>query len=76
MFPIRTLVKNPEVITQKVAPGQQEVSYTTAEQSGDFYLVYPGSAKEILFVMSLAHREEKFAPSRGNGVLIRKSLIA
>lgn len=76
MFAIRTLVKNPEVITQKVEPGQQEVSFTTTTQSGEFYLVHPGSTKEILFVMFLAHREEKFAPARGNGILIRKSLLA
>ena len=76
MFAIRHLVKNPEVITEKVETGQQEVSYTTATQPGDFYLVHPATTKEILFVMFLAHRDEKFAPARGNGVLIRKSLIA
>jgi|688.fasta_scaffold2197353_1 hypothetical protein len=76
MFAIRTLVKNPDVITQKVEPGQQEVSFTTASQSGDFYLVHPATTQEILFVMFLAHRDEKFAPARGNGVLIRKSLLA
>lgn len=76
MFAIRQLAHNPEVITQKVEPGQQEISFTTATEPGDFYLVHPATTKEILFVMLLHHREEKFAPARGNGVLIRKSLLA
>jgi len=42
---------------------------------GDFYLVFPNTAKEIFFLQMLGKNIDVFLPSEGEGLLVRVKAI-
>jgi hypothetical protein len=42
---------------------------------GEFYLVVPARAKEVLFIQLLGKNVDRFVPAEGEGVLIKRSAI-
>jgi len=42
---------------------------------GKWLRVFPMTGKDVAFLRMLTHREEKFAPAHGVGVLVRESAL-
>jgi hypothetical protein len=73
-FKLRTLETNPRVIIRKdMITGSQFVEH---ELKGQYYRILPFGEKDIYAVSMMAHREDKWAPSRGNGIILTKEIVA
>ena len=42
---------------------------------GNWIRVFPTNAREILFLQMVEHQQDKFAPARGEGVLLRSEVL-
>ena len=65
VFFYRKFVTNPEVIDCVRAN-----RITTRTLKGPHVRVIPKTAREVLSLQMLEHRREKYAPARGNGVIL------
>lgn len=63
--------KNPEVVHFHEEFGIEK--FDTKFLKGDFYRVHPEGWREIFLLQMLEMRHEKFAPAKGNGVIITKA---
>jgi len=73
MFPARIAFKYPRVV--KSYPVKYQTLYREEEQEGFFHLVFPRDGREHLFLRSLCHQLDKFAPAKGEGILVRSYLL-
>lgn len=74
-FLARVESKNPEVIKKQKKPFIDEYSFDSFTLKGDFYRVVPVTPKEVLFLASLEKYVDKWAPAKGNGIIIRSQII-
>jgi hypothetical protein len=71
MFDLSKLEKVPVLaVVRAVRAGKTEPEIEVGELPGKWWRVLPTDAKEVNALRMLAHREEKFAPAKGHGVLI------
>jgi hypothetical protein len=73
LFPARLAFKDPLVV--KSYTSKDQTLYREEEQEGFFHLVFPNNGREHLFLRSLVHQLDKFAPAKGEGVLVRSYLL-
>lgn len=66
---------SPEVIDKKEVERNGESRFEITTLSGRWSRVFPKSATDVLFLRSLEHRMDKFAPARGDGVIVRSSML-
>jgi len=72
-FKLRTLETNPRVIIRKdMITGSQFVEH---ELKGQYYRILPFGEKDIYAVSMMAHREDKWAPAKGNGIILTKEIV-
>ena len=74
LFLNRVLVSNPLVVYRKEIP-PSDFTFITEVKKGDFYLVIPRKAKEVLYIQLLSKDIDRFVPAEGEGVLIKRSAI-
>jgi hypothetical protein len=74
-FGAKTKVKNPDIIREEKDLRYGTPVYNSTQIKGDFYRVIPANAREVFYLRNLEHRVDKFAPARGNGVIVRCSAI-
>jgi hypothetical protein len=74
MFPDRILIKNPLIVYRKEVP-PSDFTFVSETKHGEFYLVVPARAKEVLFIQLLGKNVDRFVPAEGEGVLIKRSAI-
>jgi hypothetical protein len=74
-FGAKTKVKNPDIIREEKDLRYGTPVYNSTQIKGDFYRVIPANAKEVAYLRNLEHRVDKFAPARGNGIIVRCSAI-
>jgi hypothetical protein len=73
-FKLRTLETNPRVIVRKdMITGSQFVEH---ELKGQYYRILPFGENDIYAVSMMAHREDKWAPAKGNGIILTKEIVA
>lgn len=73
LFKLRTLEINPWVIIRKdMITGSQFVEH---ELKGQYYRILPFGEKDIYAVSMMTHREDKWAPAKGNGIILSKEII-
>jgi hypothetical protein len=65
----------PRAIVAEPRTGGGEATLREDYLSGDWYRVFPQTAKDIFFLQLLSHQADKFAPANGNGVLIAQSTL-
>ena len=74
IFQLRTLETNPQVIIRKdMVTGSKFVEH---ELKGKYYRVSPCDEKEIHAISMMTHREDKWAPAKGDGVILTKEIVA
>jgi hypothetical protein len=71
IFSTAKIERNPEVVHFHEENGIEK--YDTKFLKGSFYRINPDGWREIFLLQMLEMRHEKFAPAKGNGVLISKS---
>ena len=77
-FPNRQEAPNPEVIIKSETSRGTE-DFNSHQILGMFYLVNPaepGQAKEVLAIQMMTHGEDKFAPAKGNGIIVSARALA
>jgi hypothetical protein len=74
-FGAKTKVKNPDIIREEKDLRYGTPVFNSRQIKGDFYRVIPSDAKEVAYIRNLEHRVDKFAPARGNGIIVRCSAI-
>lgn len=70
-FEFHTAETNPEVVIRTEKRGQY--CYDTGTIKGEFRRVSPDCIREVHLLQMLEMHHEKFAPAKGNGVLISLS---
>jgi hypothetical protein len=60
---------NPSVILP-VKVNHDSIKFEARGVKGYFFRVWPKTAKEIFMMRMLIHREEKFAPANGGGIIV------
>ena len=77
--PIRFLARvnsrNPEVIMKRKMATVYDYAFDTTPLRGEFYRVTPTSAREVLFLASLLKYHDKWAPAKGDGIIVRADII-
>jgi hypothetical protein len=74
-FPVKIAVLNPQVILKEKYQNSDEFSFYAETVMGDFYRVIPTTMREIDFFKNCKQHEEKFAPAKGNGIIVRADVI-
>ena len=74
-FPNRQITQNPEVIIKSETLTGQD-GFNAEQILGKFYLVSPVDAKEIFAIQNMIHGEDKFAPAKGNGIIVSAAALA
>ena len=74
-FGAKTKVKNPDIIREEKDLRYGTPVFNSTQIKGDFYRVIPANAREVTYLRNLEHRVDKFAPARGNGIIVRCSAI-
>ena len=52
-----------------------EPNFQEDHLSGDWYRVFPATARDVQFLQMLEHRVDKFAPASGGGVLVHPRVL-
>ena len=73
-FKLRTLEKNPKVIVRRDLETCSE--YVEHELKGQYYRILPFGEKDIYALTMMVHREDKWAPAKGNGIILTKEIVA
>ena len=74
-FFARVPSKNPEVIKKRKMLTVDDYAFDTHTLKGSYYRVTPTSAREVFFLASLRKYEEKWAPAKGDGIIVRADII-
>lgn len=61
---------DPTVVIPQSALINAEPKFEARPLSGEWIRVFPQNAADVLFLQSLDHRVEKFAPATGIGVIL------
>jgi len=69
MFKVRVAENSPWAIHRTLKSGTI-LDYLSKQLSGIWHRVWPIDGREISALRLMAHQEEKFAPTNGNGILI------
>jgi hypothetical protein len=75
MFPACVASPNPDAIVKSKMSVSDEFIYGTVRLEGEFYRVAPSSAREIFFLANLEKYREKWAPAKGDGILVSAEVI-
>ena len=70
MFPDKLLVTNPRVIVREELPAN-DFRFVTKRRLGDYYLVIPCNAREVIFLQLLGKNIGCWLPLSGEGLLIQ-----
>jgi hypothetical protein len=73
MFDYKTKEIAPEVVIKKEVGNVY--TFETGRVPGVFFRVIPDGFREIFLIQMLEQYREKFAPAKGNGVLISESAM-
>lgn len=74
-FSARLESKNPEVIKKRKMVTVDDYAFDATILRGTYYRVIPTTAREVFFLASLEKYEEKWAPAKGNGIIVRADII-
>ena len=74
-FPVKLSITDPQVILKEKYENSDEYSYYGETIIGDFYRVIPTTMREISFFENCKQYKEKFAPAKGNGIIVRADVI-
>lgn len=74
-FNARIECKNPEVIKKRKMITIDDYAFDATEIRGNFYRVIPTNAREVFFLASLEKYVDKWAPAKGNGVIVCREII-
>lgn len=74
-FLARIESKNPEVIKKRKMITVDDYAFDPMELRGTYYRVIPTNAREVFFLASLEKYVDKWAPAKGNGVIVRTEII-
>lgn len=74
-FLTRIESRNPEVIKKRKMITVDDFAFDPIELRGTYYRVIPTNAREIFFLASLEKYVDKWAPAKGNGVIVRSEII-
>jgi hypothetical protein len=74
-FAARIPTRHPEVIKRRKMVTSDEYTFDTVMLKGSFYRVTPTSAREVFLLASLEKYEEKWAPAKGDGIIVRADVI-
>lgn len=70
MFNVISKELDPEVVIRTQAKERGRYDYDTGIVKGKFLRVKPETSKEVFAIQWMEHHVEKFAPARGEGILI------
>ena len=74
LFPDRLLVFDPWVIIREELP-PRDFRFVNVRREGEFYLVIPNTAKEVLLLQMLGKNIDVFLPNAGEGLLVKRTAI-
>ena len=74
LFRDKLLVQSPRVLIREELP-PLDFRFRVDKKQGDFYLVVPSTAKEVLFLQMLGKNVDVFLPTEGEGLLVKASAI-
>lgn len=74
-FLTRIESRNPEVIKKRKMITVDDFAFDPVELRGTYYRVVPTNAREVFFLASLEKYVDKWAPAKGNGVIVRAEII-
>jgi hypothetical protein len=74
-FHMRIESKNPEVIKKRKMVTVDDYAFDPTELRGTYYRVIPTNAREVFFLASLEKYVDKWAPAKGNGIIVRSEII-
>ena len=74
LFKDKLLVQSPRVLIREELP-PLDFRFRVDKKQGDFYLVVPSTAKEVLFLQMLGKNVDVFLPTEGEGLLVKASAI-
>ena len=74
LFKDKLLVQSPRVLIREELP-PLDFRFRVDKKQGDFYLVIPSTAKEVLFLQMLGKNVDVFLPTEGEGLLVKASAI-
>jgi hypothetical protein len=74
-FLTRIESKNPEVIKKRKMITVDDYAFDPIELRGTYYRVIPTNAREVFFLASLEKYVDKWAPAKGNGIIVRSEII-
>lgn len=72
-FKLRTTERDPFVIVRKES--SHGYQFCIERLKGEFYRILPFGPKDIFAVSMMSHREDKFAPANGNGIILTKEIV-
>jgi len=73
-FKLRSTERDPFVIVRKES--SHGYQFCIERLKGEFYRILPFGPKDIFAVSMMSHREDKFAPANGNGIILTKEIVA
>lgn len=65
-----TTENTPRAVVANYKEPNGEPTFGESHLSGDWYRVFPVTARDVCFLQMLEHRVDKFAPASGGGVLV------
>lgn len=74
IFPHRRRAINPSVVVR--VPRAGGYAYTEDTLRGKYWHVVPKCAREICALQLMDHRVDKFAPAKGDGVIVTGEALA
>lgn len=63
------------IVTQRPDPLKNELQYNPRKLAGEWCRVFPCDGKEVRFLSMLNHQQDKFAPDKGHGILVRAKFV-
>lgn len=67
--------KDPWAVVSSSNERNGDPKFEEGRLEGEWLRVFPATSHDVRFLMDLEHGVEKFAPSRGCGVLIRRGVL-
>lgn len=67
--------KAPRAVIHFTKVPNGEPCFKEEELSGNWFRVFPATARDVRFLQCLEHRVDKFAPACGGGVLVHPRVL-
>ena len=74
-FLTRIKIENPLVIKRRKMVSVEDYAFDPVQLVGPYYRLTPTNAREIFFISTLEKYTDKWAPFKGNGIIVRASII-